>query len=96
MLPNPAPEVESTAARRPPGTFVFVGRLTRQKALDVAIDAVAQVPEARLVVVGDGPDRAQARERVARELRPRSRIDFRGALPRAEALALVRAPRRAA
>ena len=30
-------------ARSAPGTFAFVGRLTRQKNLDVAIDAVAQV-----------------------------------------------------
>ena len=70
VLTNPAPpprEVERRAAAA--GTFVFVGRLTRQKDLGVAIEAVARVPEARLVVVGDGPERASSsasRRRPAR------------------------------
>ena len=66
MLTNPAPpprEVEAEAL--PPGTFVFVGRLTRQKALGVAIEAVARVPAARLVIVGDGPERAELERHAA-------------------------------
>jgi len=49
----------------------FVGRLTRQKGVDVLLRAFAQVetrlPEARLVLAGDGPDRP-ALEKLARSL----------------------------
>ncbi|MEV5574992.1 glycosyltransferase [Spirillospora sp. NPDC052269] len=41
-----------------PGDFVVgtVGRLVPTKRVDVLIEAVAQVPGARLLIVGDGPD----------------------------------------
>ena len=66
MLTNPAPDVpELEPEPQEPDTFVFVGRLTRQKALDTAIDAVAQVPEARLLLVGDGPERARLERHAA-------------------------------
>ena len=62
VLTNPAPPPTQVEPERlEPGTFVFVGRLTRQKALGVAIEAIAQVPRRRLVVVGDGPERRAAR-----------------------------------
>ena len=89
MLTNPAPpprEVEPEQLE--PGTFVFVGRLTRQKALGTAIAAIARVPEARLVLVGDGPERAQL-DRAAAESGAGERIAFRGALSRDEALRTV-------
>lgn len=88
VLHNPAPSLEVSPVPSAPGTFAFVGRLTRQKDLDVAIDAVASVEEARLVVVGDGPDRARLEQRA--EASPgRNRIAFVGALPREEALAVL-------
>ena len=84
VLTNPAPPPRDVEPERlPPGTFVFVGRLTRQKALPVALEAVASVPNARLVLVGDGPERAEL-ERTAGE-----RVEFRGAVPRDEALRTV-------
>jgi len=74
VLPNPAPAVdEADAADAPEGPLlVFAGRLTAAKNLDLALRAVAAVPEARLLVVGDGDDRdrleeigrASCRERV--------------------------------
>jgi glycosyltransferase involved in cell wall biosynthesis len=88
VLHNPAPEIESTTTPTTPGAFVFVGRLTRQKDLDIAIDAVARVPKAHLTIVGDGPDRARLEERAAASP-GRERISFRGALPRAEAIAVL-------
>jgi len=89
VLPNPAPNVAGVApVPQQPGTFTFVGRLTRQKALEVAFAAVAQVPDARLVVIGDGPDRDRL-EAAARGSEADGRIELRGALPRAEALAVV-------
>jgi glycosyltransferase involved in cell wall biosynthesis len=49
----------------------FVGRLTRQKGVDVLLRAFARVearhPEARLALAGDGPDRS-ALEELARSL----------------------------
>ena len=84
VLPNPAPAVADVAlAPQPSGTFTFVGRLTRQKALEVAFAAVASVPEARLVVIGDGPDRERL-EAAARDSGAGDRIELRGALPRLE------------
>ncbi len=71
-----------------PATFVFVGRLTRQKALEVAIGAVARVPGARLLVIGDGPDRERL-EHLVRSSGSADRIAFLGVRPRAEALAIV-------
>jgi glycosyltransferase involved in cell wall biosynthesis len=43
-----------------------VGALVPEKGADVAIDAVAVVPETRLVLVGDGPDRTELEERADR------------------------------
>ncbi|MCX3059430.1 glycosyltransferase [Streptomyces sp. GXMU-J5] len=52
-----------TSATRP--LVVCVGRLCRQKGQDVLVDAwrevVREVPDARLVLVGDGPDGARLR-----------------------------------
>ena len=66
---------------------MFVGRLTRAKDLGTAIGATALVPEARLVLVGDGPDREEL-ERLAASAAA-DRIEFRGSLPRDEALRVV-------
>jgi glycosyltransferase involved in cell wall biosynthesis len=84
VLTNPAPPPRDVRPETlAPGTFVFVGRFTRQKALGTAIDAVARVPGARLVLIGDGPERTTL-ERVAGD-----RVEFRGALSRDEALRTV-------
>jgi glycosyltransferase involved in cell wall biosynthesis len=88
VLPNPAPDLEVVASPLEPGTFVFVGRLTRQKDLGVAISAIARVQQARLIVIGDGPDRERLEE-LARASAASGRIVFRGSLPRPEALAIV-------
>jgi glycosyltransferase involved in cell wall biosynthesis len=83
VVPNPAPEVTPNAEAVEQGLFVFAGRLTRQKALATAIDAVARVPGARLAIIGDGADRGSL-ERQAAKLD--GRIDFRGPLTREETL----------
>jgi phosphatidyl-myo-inositol dimannoside synthase len=61
-------------------TILFVGRLVERKGVGYLIDAVAQLPAAipaRLVVIGDGPDRAslEARARASSSVHP---IEFRG------------------
>ena len=86
VLPNPAPaDRPESAEELPPGTLVFAGRLTAQKGLPTALDALARVPAARLVLVGDGPDR-EALERQAREAGLNGRIEFRGSRPREDVL----------
>ena len=54
----------------PPGPLaVCVGRLSRQKGQDVLVEAWAEVrrrvPEARLVLVGDGPERESLEQRAS-------------------------------
>ena len=58
VLPNPVPPLpplpERSRGERP--LLVFAGRLTAPKALGVALDAVARVPEVDLVLAGDGDE----------------------------------------
>ena len=78
VLTNPAPPPTPVVPERhEPNTFVFVGRLTAQKDLGVAIEAIARVPAARLVIVGDGPER-DALERLAASSAAADRVQFRG------------------
>jgi len=70
--------------RRQASTLLTVARLTRQKRVDVLLRAVAlaagHIPDLRLVVVGDGPERPGL-EALARDLQIGDRVRFVGALP---------------
>lgn len=60
-IPNGVPVPRQAVPLRPVGAeFVVgaVGRLDHQKAFDILIHAIARVPGAHLVLVGDGPERA--------------------------------------
>ncbi len=80
VLPNPAPEVPALPPRDTlrrefeltGPTLAFAGRLGPQKSLEVALEAVAELPDVSLVVAGDGPDRANARATSARARRRRA------------------------
>ncbi|TDW61726.1 glycosyltransferase involved in cell wall biosynthesis [Novosphingobium sp. PhB55] len=48
--------------------FVFLGRLVRYKACDLVIRALARVPQARLEVIGDGPESRRLRELALRQV----------------------------
>lgn len=66
-------------------TIIFVGELHREiKGEDVLLRAFAElrpsVPNVRLVLVGDGPDRPRD-ERLAAELQLSGTVTFRGQLP---------------
>jgi glycosyltransferase involved in cell wall biosynthesis len=67
--------------RDPHPTLVHFGRMRRYKAIDVVIRALAvvrrTVPDARLIIVGDGPDRARL-EQVARDAGVASAVEFAG------------------
>jgi len=54
-----------------------VGRLDRQKGYDVLLHALAQVPDAILILVGDGPERGPL-ERLASGLGIADRVRFEG------------------
>lgn len=60
-----------------PFSFVLVGRLERRKGVDIAIEALARVPGARLDVVGDGCERLSL-ERRAAALGVAGRVRFHG------------------
>jgi glycosyltransferase involved in cell wall biosynthesis len=61
--------------------LVAVARLTEQKGIDVAIRALAELPEdVVLVVLGEGPERA-ALQRLARELGVDTRVFLLGRVP---------------
>lgn len=62
---------------------LFVGRLAEVKGPDLALQAVARAPWARLVVVGDGP-MAPALRRQAAELGLADRVVWAGARPHRE------------
>ena len=89
VLPNPSPvSVElgqRDELRRALGlngaTLVFAGRLTAQKSLERALEAVAGADGVRLVIAGDGPER-QSLEARAGELGIGDRVTFLGAQPR--------------
>jgi glycosyltransferase involved in cell wall biosynthesis len=68
---SPAPMEEPD--RRPPtvnrATILFVGRLQARKRLDALLRACAEIQNIRLIIVGDGPERA-ALESLAKEIYP--------------------------
>lgn len=70
--------------------IVSVGRLVAKKGFDLLIRAFAQIePGPRLIIAGDGPERA-ALVALAEAEGVADRVDFLGARPHAEALALIR------
>ncbi len=83
----------SAASRRDEGTILFVGRLAPQKNVASLVRALALVrrqrTEARLVLVGDGPQRPEL-ERLADELGLREAVEFAGFQPQASILPLYR------
>jgi glycosyltransferase involved in cell wall biosynthesis len=98
VIPNAAPPLpalpERGAARARFGletpSLAFAGRITRQKALGVALDALGRVDGVSLVVAGDGPDLDEVR-RDASERGLDGRVRFVGSLAREDVLALFRA-----
>ncbi|HUH15532.1 MAG TPA: glycosyltransferase family 4 protein [Gaiellaceae bacterium] len=98
ILPNPGPARRPAAGREElrarlglnGPTLAFAGRLTAQKSLDVALEALARTPGVALVVAGDGGERP-ALERRAADLGLAGRVRFVGPLPREQVLELLAA-----
>ena len=61
------------------GRIAFAGRLVTEKGVDILLRAVALVPDARLEIAGDGPERG-ALTALTKELGIEARVTFHGAL----------------
>jgi glycosyltransferase involved in cell wall biosynthesis len=85
---NPVTDLGARPRLADPPTVGFAGRLVREKGVDVLLRAFrevgAELPGARLIVAGDGPER-KALTRLAGDLRLDASVEFTGHLPRAEA-----------
>ncbi len=98
VLPNPAPVVpelpDREALRVAFGmsglTLAFAGRLTLQKDLRLALDAIGRVASVSLVLLGDGPERASL-ESYATGCGLGDRVRFLGGGSRDTVLELFRA-----
>ena len=98
VLPNPAPPLPELAPRdelrRGFGfdgpTLAFAGRLTAQKSLRVALEALAAVDRVELAIAGHGDERA-ALERDVAELGLDGRVHLLGPLPRPRVVELFAA-----
>jgi glycosyltransferase involved in cell wall biosynthesis len=98
VLPNPAPVVPELAPAEElrasfgvnGATLAFAGRLTAQKSLRVALEAVAAVDGVTLLIAGEGDQRGRL-ERVVAELGLEGRVRFLGPLPRERVVELFRA-----
>jgi colanic acid/amylovoran biosynthesis glycosyltransferase len=71
-------------APREPGLILHVGRLVEKKGTKVLLAALADLPDARLVVIGDGPLRARLERRAGPQ------AQFLGALPSEEVAGWMR------
>ncbi len=81
---RPDPDLVAAARRRWPGPLVlFVGRHRAYKGLEDLVAAAERAPEARFLVVGDGPVRGSV-EKAARRGTAADRIHFAGDLSRPE------------
>ncbi|MFN2371481.1 MAG: glycosyltransferase [Candidatus Krumholzibacteriia bacterium] len=87
---DPAPW-EGVSARGD-GPFLFVGRLVRYKGLHILLEALREVPEARLAVVGEGP-LAGSLARTAERLGVADRVEWAGPASQDELAARLAAAR---
>lgn len=88
VLPEAVGLVPGKVVQLPRPPVITAGRLVPWKHMSGVIDAVSNIPEASLVIVGDGPDRAML-ERHAHEKMP-GRVVFTGRLSHADTLATMR------
>jgi len=70
-------------------TMITIGRLISLKKIDTLIRAIAELPNCRLIIVGDGPEE-QNLKNITRELGINSRVIFTGRVPRKKALSYLK------
>jgi glycosyltransferase involved in cell wall biosynthesis len=84
FVPEPPPAPESGARPRP--YFLYVGRLVKLKGVDTLIRAFHRYPDADLVIVGDGEERAS----LTRLAEGMPHVSFAGAMTQDRLAALYR------
>lgn len=68
--------------------ILYVGRLIKLKGVDLLLAAIAKLPNCRLAIVGDGPEKAKL-QAFARDLGIGARIEWKGSVPSAQAIAYI-------
>jgi len=92
VFPNAVVESEVRLSRPREGeplTALFAGRLLAWKGAAFAIQAIALLPQWRLIVCGDGPEEGRLRK-LASRLGMMDRVEFRGWQPREDLLRTMR------
>jgi glycosyltransferase involved in cell wall biosynthesis len=86
VIPHGVPIREARPKLQSPPTVLFVGRLVQVKGVDVLLRAFAlvlkHIPDARLLIAGDGPERTSLKE-LARNLEIGEALVFLGHVPHA-------------
>jgi glycosyltransferase involved in cell wall biosynthesis len=79
VIPNGAEDIETVPAPRPAaGPLIgWMGRLAREKGVDVLLAALRELPDVTALLVGDGPERPRL-EALAVELGVERRVVFAG------------------
>lgn len=90
FAPQPRAEARASLGLAAGPLFAAVGNLVPEKGHDLVIDALAQVPDANLLLVGDGPERRRLEER-ARNAGLASRVRFVPVRPQRELAAIYSA-----
>ena len=89
VLVNFVPDGLGAEPGRRPGAgepvFVGLGRLHPNKGFDTLVRALAKLPEGRLVLAGEGPER-KSLEALAADAGLRERVEFRGWCPDPQSL----------
>ncbi len=88
VMPNPIDTDRFSpvpGARKRTGLTAYVGRLSPEKNLHTLVKAVMRLSEARLILVGSGPEEAELR-RLASDC---DRIEFRGSVPNSQIPAIL-------
>lgn len=78
-IPNFIPTPDSQRLNVGGDYFVYAGRLSSEKGVDVLLRAMAEIKGARLAIAGDGPMRGELQE-LAKDCRD-SQIEFLGFIP---------------
>jgi len=66
--------------------FLFIGRIVKEKGIEILLQAFAAMPEKKLVVIGNGPEKSLLQDRFLSS----TNIQFTGHLDKNEVLAILK------
>ncbi len=75
--------------KKEPKTIVSVGRLVPWKGFDMVIEMMIDLPDWKLVIVGDGPEYNNLKYQIS-NLKLESRAELKGSIPREKVLELLK------